>query len=232
MEAPFWIQSWEKGGFHTSFHRKDIHPYVLEHLSPAELQGKTVLVPLCGKSLDMLYLSSYAEKVIGIELVEQAILEFLEENQLSYTHPAPEIYQIGNITLLCRDFMTLTLDDIGRIDWVYDRAALVALPDEMRPQYLQTIDRLTDVHTKSLLITLEYFPLLESAPFSIPPKMVERYYRTSHFISHVQKPLLMEHGMVRRWKLQYLYEHGFILTKHTNELLQTVTAALQEGVLA
>jgi thiopurine S-methyltransferase len=48
---------------------------------------------------------------------------------------------------------------------------------------------------------------------------VEDYYGTGHFIKHAEKPLLMQHGMVRRWNLEYLYEHGFILTKHTNEVI-------------
>ncbi|MEZ4904813.1 MAG: hypothetical protein R2822_25215 [Spirosomataceae bacterium] len=71
MEAKFWFDSWDKGGFYTSFHRKDIHPFVLNHLTPEELTGKTILVPLCGKSLDMMYLATFAEKVIGVEIVER-----------------------------------------------------------------------------------------------------------------------------------------------------------------
>lgn len=219
MEAKFWFDSWDKGGFYTSFHRKDIHPYVLKYLTPNELRAKTILVPLCGKSIDMVYLSAFADKVIGVEIVEKAILEFFEENNLTYQQPDDETYIAGNITLLRKDFMALTPAEIGPIDWVYDRASLVALPDKMREDYLYAIDRLTSVGTQSLVITLEYFPLINSAPFSIPALEVEDYYGAGHFINHAESPLLMQHGMVRRWNLEFLYEHGFILTKHTNGVM-------------
>jgi len=219
MDAQFWFDSWDKGGFYTSFHRRDIHPYVLKYLNPTELRGKTVLVPLCGKSLDMVYLAAFADKVIGVEIVEKAILEFFEENQRPYQQTDEDTYVSDNITLLRKDFMALTPEDIGTIDWVYDRASLVALPEDMREAYLRAIDRLTDSGTQSLVITLEYFPSLPSAPFSISTREIEDYYGSGHFINQVESPLLMQHGMVRRWNLEYLYEHGFILTKHTNGVI-------------
>ncbi len=230
MEAKFWSDSWDKGGFYTSFHRRDVHPYVTTHLSPEAIAGKTVLVPLCGKSVDMLYLAESARRVIGVELIEKAILEFFAENNLTYYQPDSETYISGNIILLRKDFMKLTPDDLGPIDWVYDRASLVALPVAMRADYLRALDRLTDIGTQTLLITLDYFPLLDSAPFSIPLPEVGAYYGEGHTIELVANPLLMEHGMVRRWKLSYLYEPAFILTKHANGLINCridVDAALE-----
>lgn len=216
MEASFWIKSWELGGFYTSFHRRDIHPYVLEYMTPDEIENKNILVPLCGKTVDMLYLAQYANKVIGVELVEEAILQFFSENNLPYQMLDEETYVSGNITLLKKDFMALTNAEIGLIDWIYDRASLVALPYEMRVDYLRAIDRLSDVGTKQLIITLEYFPLIDSAPFCIKPDEVEDYYGAGHIIKHVEKPNLPNHGMVRKWNLDYLIEHGFVATKYAN----------------
>lgn len=219
MEASFWIKSWEIGGFYTSFHRKDIHPYVLEYMTPEEIENKNILVPLCGKTVDMLYLAQFAQKVIGVELVEEAILQFFSENNLSYQKVDDETYISGNIILLKKDFMSLTNQEIGTIDWIYDRASLVALPLEMRKDYLKAIDRLSDIGTKQLIITLEYFPLINSAPFSIPVEEVNEYYGEGHIIRHVESPNLPNHGMVRKWNLAYLIEHGFITTKYANDLI-------------
>lgn len=219
MEASFWIKSWELGGFYTSFHRKDIHPYVLEYMTPEEIENKNILVPLCGKTVDMLYLAQFAQKVIGVELVEEAILQFFSENNLSYQKVDDETYISGNIILLKKDFMSLTNQEIGTIDWIYDRASLVALPLEMRKDYLKAIDRLSDIGTKQLIITLEYFPLINSAPFSIPVEEVNEYYGEGHIIRHVESPNLPNHGMVRKWNLAYLIEHGFITTKYANDLI-------------
>ena len=216
MEASFWLRSWELGGFHTSFHRKDIHPFVLKYMNPEAIEGKNILVPLCGKTVDMLYLAQYANQVIGVEIAEEAIVQFFAENNLQVTMADEFTYVSGNITILRRSFMELTPEEIDPIDWILDRASLVALPYDMRVDYLKAIDRLSDEGTQQLVITLEYFPLLESAPFSIPPSEVNGYYDRGHVIKHVESPELPNHGMVRRWNLQYLIEHGFILTKYSN----------------
>ena len=217
MEASFWYRSWELGGFHTSFHRKDIHPYVLKYMNPNEIEGKNILVPLCGKTIDLMYLSQYANKVIGVELVEEAILQFFNENNLPLSQPDSTTYTSGNITIYRLDFMCLTTEQIGPVDWILDRASLVALPYDMRMDYLATIERLSNVGTQQLVITLEYFPLIGSAPFSITPNEVMEYYDRRHTIRHVEQPGLPNHGMVRRWNLDFLIEHGFILTKYSNE---------------
>ncbi|MFN8353122.1 MAG: thiopurine S-methyltransferase [Spirosomataceae bacterium] len=224
MEAAFWFKSWELGGFYTSFHRKDIHPYVLNYLSPEVIENKNILVPLCGKTVDMLYLSQFANKVIGVELVEEAILQFFQENNLPYQQVDAETFVSGNITLLKKDFMALTPAEIGPIDWIYDRASLVALPYEMRTDYLHALDRLSSIGTQTLLITLEYFPLINSAPFSIDANEVEQYYSRGHVIKHVEQPNLPHHGMVRKWNLAFLIEHGFVLTKYADGVM------LAEGV--
>ncbi|MES2775356.1 MAG: thiopurine S-methyltransferase [Bacteroidota bacterium] len=216
MEASFWIKSWELGGFHTSFHRKDIHPYVLQYMTPEAIEGKNVLVPLCGKTIDMLYLAQYANKVIGVEIAEEAIIQFFYENNLQVIMPDEFTYVSGNITIIRRSFMELTPKDLGPVDWILDRASLVALPYDMRVDYLKAIDRLSEPGTKQLVITLEYFPLLDSAPFSIPPAEVNSYYDRGHIIQHVESPSLPNHGMVKRWKLEYLVEHGFVITKYAN----------------
>jgi thiopurine S-methyltransferase len=221
MEASFWIKSWELGGFYTSFHRKDIHPYVLQYLQPEEIEGKNILIPLCGKSVDMLYLAQYAQKVIGVELVEDAIIQFFKENNLPFQKLDNVTYKSGNIMLMCCDFMTLTKNEIGKIDWIYDRASLVALPDDgLRKEYIKTIDRLSDIGTKSLIITLEYFPLINSAPFTITPEEVDNYYGDNHIIKHVESPNLPNHGMVKKWNLEYLIEHGFVTTKYSDKTFQ------------
>lgn len=60
---------------------------------------------------------------------------------------------------------------------------------------------------------IEYFPLLNEAPFRVSPAEVASYYGPNHTIEHVEQPSLPEHGMVRKFNLEYLKEHGFLLTK-------------------
>lgn len=212
MEAQFWVESWQMGGTKTSFHRRDIHPYLLKHFPPAALQGKRILVPLCGKTVDMAYFRQYADAVIGVELVEEAVRQFFTEQMLSYQ-------QVGNrfsterLTIICGDFFSLTRADIGHIDLVYDRASLVALPLPMRMQYINQINELLPVGSQQFINTLEYAPLLSEPPFSVTPEEVMNYYGTNHTIQHLEAPDLPEHRMVQKFNLRFLREHGFLLTK-------------------
>ncbi|GAB3026700.1 thiopurine S-methyltransferase [Spirosoma pulveris] len=211
MEKAFWMNSWELEGPYTSFHRKDIHPYLIKHLPPFSLEGKSVFVPLCGKSVDLIYFSHFANRVVGVELVEKAVLQFFSENQLAYKRVGNR-YIAGNITIFCCDLFSLTPDDLGPIDVVYDRASLVALPDAMRMRYLQTLEALTPVGALTFLNTVEYAPTLPSPPFSISPRDVSSYF-PNYVIDHVESPVLPNHGMVRKFNLSFLIEHGFLMRK-------------------
>ncbi|MBE9079442.1 thiopurine S-methyltransferase [Romeria aff. gracilis LEGE 07310] len=212
MHIQFWVDSWNAGGHKTSFHRQDVHPYVLKYLTPEVLRDKRVLVPLCGKSVDMIYFREHAAQVIGVELVEKAILEFFAEHQIPFTRRGAR-FEADRLTIICNNFFSLNRVDIGPIDWIYDRAALVALPLPLRQQYVCQVDKLLPVGGQQFVNTLEYFPRLETPPFSIAPDEVAAYYCGNHSICHLEQPTLPGHGMVRKFGLNFLKEHGFLLTK-------------------
>jgi hypothetical protein len=135
MEAQFWIDSWHIGGYKTSFHRRDIHPYLTKHFPPATLHGKRVLVPLCGKTLDLLYFQDHASHIIGVELVEQAVQQFFAEHNLPFVQRGNR-YEAERLTLICGDFFALTSADVGPIDLIYARASLVARALAQEPKLL------------------------------------------------------------------------------------------------
>lgn len=222
------MNSWELEGPYTSFHRKDIHPYLIKHLPPFSLEGKSVFVPLCGKSVDMIYFSHFANRVIGVEIVEKAVLQFFSENQLTYRRIGDRFIS-GNITIFCCDLFSLTPDDLGPIDVVYDRASLVALPDAMRMRYLQTLEELTPVGALTFLNTVEYAPTMPTPPFSISPRDVLWYF-PNYVIDHVESPVLPNHGMVRKFNLSFLIEHGFLMRKLYNSAVWTDAEQMTEAV--
>ncbi len=213
VEAAFWINSWDQGGTATSFHRRDIHPYVQKYATPEFLRGKRVLVPLCGKTNDMMWFREYADHVIGVELVEKAIVQFFSEQALPYEQVEPGRYAADKLTIFNRDFFALEAADVGHIDFIYDRAALVALPFEMRQRYIRKIDTLLPIGGQQLVITLDYAPRMETPPFSITPAEVESYYSPRYSVELVENPLLPEHRMVAKFNLDYLYEPGLLLTR-------------------
>jgi thiopurine S-methyltransferase len=212
MERQFWVDSWLEGGSRTSFHRPDIHPYVIKHATPAFLAGKRVLVPLCGKTNDLLWFQQHAAHVTGVELSELAVQQFFAENRMTFERRGNR-YEAERLTILCEDMFDLGPAEIGPVDFVYDRAALVALPLPMRLRYVAKLDELTRRGTVQFVNTVQYDPVLDTPPFSLGPDEIARYYGGRYRIEHVEQPELPDHRMVRKFNLNWLIEHGFVLTR-------------------
>lgn len=170
MNPEYWISRWERGetGFHAE-HVQEGLKKAAENLPP--LSGKRVLVPLCGKSVDMHWLMQQGAFVIGIDLSRKACESFFETHGIPFTEseqPGFRIFEGGSITLIAGDFFAVTRRMCGAADIVYDRAALVALPPEMRGRYVRHLQRLAGPAPVAL-ITFEY----DSAerigpPFQVP----------------------------------------------------------------
>ena len=78
MDTDFWLERWQNN--QTGFHQDEINSYLTRYWSGLGLtQGSRVLVPLCGKSLDMLWLAEQGHSVVGIELSRLAIEAFFHE---------------------------------------------------------------------------------------------------------------------------------------------------------
>jgi len=115
-------------------------------------------VPLCGKSLDMIWLAKQGYEVIGVELSPIAVKAFFKENRL---RPVKRrvgnltLWQHGNITILCGDYFSVSKAHLGHIDMVYDRAALTALPEPIRKRYVAHLRLIVPETTDVFLLTIE-----------------------------------------------------------------------------
>ncbi len=182
MRANFWIKTWDQGNI--GFHRSDIHP-ALERYWPVEKPGTTVLVPLCGKSQDLLWLEERGLNVIGIEFVESAVIAFFSENKLTWQESIEyghRCYRANerNICIFVTDFIQWADDYNGLpITALYDRAALVALPKEMRTAYVAACRKTLSLSPRGLLVTLEYeSSAMEGPPFSVATEEVEHLWQS------------------------------------------------------
>jgi len=169
MEADFWYSRWQEG--RIGFHQPDVNIFLTAHW-PTLPKQSTVFVPLCGKSLDMLWLASQGYRVIGVELSDLAAQEFFAEQSVQ-----PEVEQVdnfvsysaNNVTILCGDFFDLTTADLGDVAAVFDRAALIALPKDMRQRYAEHLRKLLPVGCQMLLVGMEYDEsALSGPPFNVP----------------------------------------------------------------
>ncbi|MBV8622324.1 MAG: thiopurine S-methyltransferase [Herbaspirillum sp.] len=179
MEAEFWLERWREG--RTHFHQARVTPLLQKYWPQLGLPaGSTVLVPLCGKSLDMLWLAQQGHRVLGVELSELAITQFFSENQLTpVVHESAQgrHYVAGNIELVCGDIFALEDATLAACAGAYDRAALIALPPAMRQRYASDIYGRLPRAAQSLVITLEYAQeKMDGPPFSVAEDEVLRLF--------------------------------------------------------
>ncbi len=171
MQADFWLARWAQQ--QIGFHLDRVNPYLVSHWPGMQLpQGSRVLVPLCGKSLDLAWLASQGFGVMGVELARTAVDAFFDEHRLAPSarrQGAFEVFQAGAIEIWCGDFFDLTAEDLAGCRACYDRAALIALPAEMRRRYAEHLTQHLPRGTRGLLVTLDYDQLqMDGPPFAVP----------------------------------------------------------------
>ena len=179
MNPDFWHQRWQEN--QIGFHQDKPTPLLLKHWPSLGLaSGSRVFVPLAGKSLDMLWLASRGHRVLGVEIDPLAVEQFFAENGLSPATRKSEFgvhYRADEIELICGDAFALDADALSDCDAVFDRAALIALPPDMRRRYVQELYTLLPQSCSGLLITLEYPPHeKQGPPFTVPEAEVRELY--------------------------------------------------------
>lgn len=217
MEPEFWLERWQANLI--GFHQDEINDYLLRYWPELGVpHNSRILVPLCGKSLDMLWLAEQGHPVIGIEISQLAVESFFTENGLT-----PEIhkqgyglrYSSGQVDILCADYFKLTRKDIGEVAAFYDRAALIALTAAQRPDYVAQLGSLISTGTHGLLITLAYNQLeMSGPPFSVADDEVRRLYTPQYRLDQLfQFDVLVENERFREQGLTALTEQAYQLTR-------------------
>jgi thiopurine S-methyltransferase len=182
MQHDFWHAKWQKN--EIGFHLPKANSLLVKNFSALQLkQGARVFLPLCGKTLDIAWLLAQGFHVAGAELSKVAI-----EDLFKQLHLTPTMCNLGEIThysathidMYVGDIFKVTPTMLGKVDAVYDRAALVALPDEMRKAYVVNLMALTN-KVPQLLICFEYNQSVHAGPpFSICEDEVKQHYQ-SHY---------------------------------------------------
>ena len=178
MDASFWHQKWEKNDI--GFHLNEANPLLIKYFRELSLaEGSRIFIPLCGKTRDIAWLLNSGYCVAGAELskkaIEQLFAELGVEPKISSVGEL-ERYSATNIDIFVGDIFDLSSNNLGLVDAIYDRAALVALPVEMRNQYTAHLMQITN-KAPQLLICLEYDQsVVDGPPFSISYDEVNQRY--------------------------------------------------------
>ena len=217
MDRQYWHQRWQSNeiGFNQS------QPNILMQRYFPKLDLKTgdrIFVPLCGKSIDMIWLARQGYKVIGVEIDEHACKAFFEENKIRFKLTAIDdfkVYQSDEITLFSGDFFCLNKKILDKVDAVYDRAALIALPKMLRSRYSAHMAKILGSNAKMMLITTSYNQSeMQGPPFSIDEVEIDMLYKTNFDITKVyNKEVKSIPQHLRAKGLKHAIEQVYLLIK-------------------
>lgn len=177
MDTEFWHSRWAEN--RIGFHLNETNPALTKHWHAVKAtRDSRVLVPMCGKSVDLIWLAQQHNQVIGIELSDIAVKAFFAE-QL-YTPMvsgvgAETVYEFDEITIHSGDFFSVPVEPV---DVVYDRAALIAMPQNIRQRYAERLLALLKNGGRILLVTVDYpQEQLDGPPFCVAKEEVESLFK-------------------------------------------------------
>jgi thiopurine S-methyltransferase len=217
LETDDWVRRWSEG--RIGFHRPTVQSWLVEHAARLLPRGdECVFVPLCGKSVDLVWLEQRGHPVVGVEVAEQACRDFLrEQRRVAAEHSSPPftVFSSGRIELLCGDFFALDAARHGDFPAIVDRAALIALPPARRVDYARKIVTLLRRGGRMLLVGIEYDEAkMAGPPFSVTREEVARHYGKACTVETLgtrdvaqSEPIWKERG------LDAITEYALLLTR-------------------
>ena len=218
MESQFWRERWQQGAI--AFHQPHVNADLRVHWSRLNCPSTArVFVPLCGKSVDMVWLRAQGHPVIGIEISELAVAAFFDEQHLQPVREAAgqlERWSAAGYELYVGDFFDLTTAPLRGVHAAYDRAALIALPAPLRTRYAQHLSALLGRSAKMLLLTMNY-PQEQMAgpPFAVSAAEVRRLFTPDFSVTQIasrdalrEEPRFQQRGLTRREEEAYLLERA------------------------
>lgn len=185
MDADFWHKKWENNDI--TFHKSTPNPSLIAHIEALSLaKGSIIFIPLCGKTLDISWLLSNGYRIIGVELVELAIKQLFTELGLApkiFVKGKIKLYSAHNIDIYVGNIFDVSHELVGPVDAIYDKAALVALPAEVRPRYTAHLMDIT--HQSSQLLIVYHYDqnLMQGPPFSISNEEISQLYKNSYNVT-------------------------------------------------
>jgi thiopurine S-methyltransferase len=217
LQPEFWHERWRIG--QIGFHQSKVDSYLNRYWPKLGLaRSCRVFVPLCGKSLDLLWLLERGHGVTGVELSAIALESFCMEHGIPARRRIVDgfdVFESVNLQLYLGDFFALTPELLGPVTAVYDRAALISWCPELRAAYVDHATALTSPGTQTLLVTLEYSQAqIKGPPFSVVAADVARLYARNHAIQELSRQdILASEPRFRARGVSALYEVCYRLTR-------------------
>jgi len=212
-----WLKFWENN--ETNWHGDNVTQELIEYFELFELEPRDkVFVPLCGKSLDMLYIMNQGFSVIGVEISEIGVRQFFNENNLTYKITKVDdfdLYSTENLEIYCGDFFALTSKHLNMVKSVFDRKSLIALEPEVRQKYVKHLNDIISLGARILLVTLQYPQhQMSGPPFSVNKSEVESLFSMTFESRELRSFNDIENGSkLERAGVDYINNAAYCLRK-------------------
>ena len=212
-----WLEFWANN--ETNWHSDVVTQELEKYLGLLKLEsGDTVFVPLCGKSLDMIYMLNRGFSVIGVEVSEIGIKQFFHENGLDFTISKVgkfDLYSANNIEIYYGDFFSLTSKHLCGVKAVFDRKSLIALDRNLRQKYVKHLNDIISLGVRILLITLHYPKhQMSGPPFSVDKSEVESLFSMAFNYQELKSFQDIENGSkLARSGVDYIENAAYCLQK-------------------
>ncbi len=196
-ERDAWLARWREG--RIRFHLEQINPTLVRYANRLLPHKKCrVLVPLCGKSLDLGWLVEQGHDVVGVELSEKAVSDLFTDSGWSPTidrKSGYEVWRYGSLAIFVSDLFALDPLLVGTFDSVWDRAALVALNQPDRARYVPWVLNRLDSGGRVLLSTLSYDQTrMEGPPYSVTANEVRSLYQSVAKLEKIEQTEVAQHN--------------------------------------
>lgn len=224
MHTDFWLERWQQN--QTGFHEQETNAHLQKFWKTLNIpKGSKIFVPLCGKSRDILWLLSLDYQVIGVEISPIAVENLFAENKLEAIISETgnfQLWQAYGLSIYIGNFFDLNSQHLPDCHAIYDRAALIALPAEMRQQYARHLYKIALDLKHSLLVTLEYAQHeMPGPPFSVDENEVNRLFGDSCNIELLfAEDSLQNNDNFKQRGLSSLVEKAYRLSKKSDTLSQ------------
>ncbi|MDX1617270.1 MAG: thiopurine S-methyltransferase [Balneolaceae bacterium] len=222
MEISYWKSRWNSEN--TGWHMQQVYPHLKTYWHRLELEADySVLVPLCGKSLDLRWLAGQGHQVFGIEVSEIAVRQFFEETGLEWRERKKgpfTVYDSEKIQLWQGNFFDLRPSWLPPVDAIYDKAALIALPEEKRARYADLLLRFAADHTSILMNSFEYNPEeMNGPPFPVFEEELRRLFGGRFTLDLLHQESIFDRltKFRRRGLSSYLVEKLYLLQPNDSE---------------
>ncbi|XP_033736866.1 probable thiopurine S-methyltransferase [Pecten maximus] len=219
MSCKDWNERWKKE--QTQFHMSIVHPMLLKHINRLT-DGKSnlrIFVPLCGKSMDVKWLSDQGHEIVGCDCSEAGCKEIFERDNIPYTSEYRHSVQSTllkatdrKLSLYVGDFFHLQKKEIGEFDCVWDRGSLVAIPVKRRQEYADILVSVMANETKYLLdCFLVDNVIFGGPPFNCNEKNVKEYFGSQCVVEKIDQRDALTKWQTETWKVKSFLEELYLI---------------------